>query len=75
MNVGEIIEAVQMSQGQVSNQLACLKWCGYVTSRSEGKFVYYRVTDVRIHNLIDLARAVMADNAERIRTCPRMGDL
>lgn len=75
LNVGEIIEAVQMSQGQVSNQLACLKWCGYVTSRSEGKFVYYRVTDVRIHNLIDLARAVMADNAERIRTCTRMGDL
>lgn len=74
MNVGEIIEAVQMSQGQVSNQLACLKWCGYVGSRSEGKFVYYRVTDVRIRDLINLARAVVADNAENIRACARMGD-
>lgn len=74
MNVGEIIEAVQMSQGQVSNQLACLKWCGYVTSRSEGKFVYYQVTDVRIRDLINLARAVVADNAENIRACTRMGD-
>ncbi len=74
MNVGEIIEAVQMSQGQVSNQLACLKWCGYVTSRSEGRFVYYRVTDARIRDLINLARAVVADNAENIRACTRMGD-
>lgn len=74
MNVGEIIEAVQMSQGQVSNQLACLKWCGYVSSRSEGKFVYYRVIDVRIRDLINLARAVVADNAENIRACTRMGD-
>lgn len=73
MNVGEIVEAVQMSQGQVSNQLACLKWCGYVTSRSEGKFVYYRVMDVRIRDLIHLARAVVADNAESIRACTRMG--
>lgn len=74
MNVREIIEAVQMSQGQVSNQLACLKWCGYVTSRSEGKFVYYRVTDTRIRDLINLARAVVADNAENIRACTRIGN-
>lgn len=73
LNVGEIIEAVQMSQGQVSNQLACLKWCGYVASRGEGKFVYYRVTDSRIRNLINLARSIVADNAEHIRACTRMG--
>ncbi len=74
MNVREITEAVGMSQGQVSNQLACLKWCGYVTSRTQGRFVYYRVTDPRIRQLIELARAVVADNAERIRACTRMGE-
>lgn len=73
LNVGEIINAVQMSQGQISNQLACLKWCGYVTSRREGKFVYYRLTDSRIRDLIDLARLIMADNVEQIRSCTRMG--
>ncbi len=74
MNVGELIDAVQMSQGQISNQLACLKWCGYVTSRSEGKYVYYRVADPRVKDLINLARALVADNAEAIRACTRMGD-
>lgn len=73
MNVSQITEAVGMSQSQVSNQLACLKWCGYVTSRSEGKFVYYRVTDPRIREIIRLARAVVADNAEHVRSCTRMG--
>lgn len=73
MNVGQITEAVGVSQSQVSNQLACLKWCGYVTSRSEGKFVYYRVTDPRIREIIRLARAVVADNAEYVRSCTRMG--
>ncbi|MBI4339538.1 MAG: winged helix-turn-helix transcriptional regulator [Chloroflexi bacterium] len=73
MNVREIIDAVGMSQSQVSNQLACLKWCGYVTSRSEGKFVYYRVADPRVRDLIYLARAIVADNAEAIHCCTRMG--
>lgn len=73
MNVSEIITAVGMSQGQISNQLGCLKWCGYVTSTCKGKYVYYRVTDDRIRSLIELAQAVVADNAEHIRTCTRMG--
>lgn len=73
MNVGEIVEAVHMSQGHVSNQLACLKWCGFITARSEGKFILYRVTDARIRDLINLARAVVADNAEQIRAWTRIG--
>ncbi len=73
MNVGQLIEAVGMSQGQISNQLACLKWCGYVTSRGQGKHVYYRVADPRVKDLISLAQSLVADNAEVIRACTRMG--
>ena len=73
LNVGQIVDAIRMSQGQVSNQLACLKWCGYVTSHSEGRFVYYRVTDRRIRALVELARQIVADNAEHIHSCTRLG--
>ncbi|HEY8489261.1 MAG TPA: metalloregulator ArsR/SmtB family transcription factor [Thermaerobacter sp.] len=73
LNVGQIVEALGVSQSQVSNQLACLKWCGYVTSRSEGRFVYYRVTDPRIRALVELSRQIVADNAEHIRACTRLG--
>ena len=47
-NVNELVQLLGCSQSQVSNHLACLKWCGYVTGRQEGKHIYYQVTDGRI---------------------------
>ena len=70
--VGELVEAVGVSQGQVSNHLACLKWCGYVSSRQAGKYVYYRVTDERVRTVMELAKAIVADNVAQISQCTRM---
>ncbi|MDA8351693.1 MAG: metalloregulator ArsR/SmtB family transcription factor [Firmicutes bacterium] len=70
--VGQLVEELGIKQSQISNQLACLKWCGFVTSRQEGKCVYYRVTDSRVRDLIQIARQVVADNAEHINACTRM---
>lgn len=70
--VGELVEELNMKQSQISNQLACLKWCGFVASRHEGKYVYYRVTDPRIREMIEMARQVVADNAEHINFCTRI---
>ncbi|UOF90898.1 metalloregulator ArsR/SmtB family transcription factor [Fodinisporobacter ferrooxydans] len=71
-NVGQLVEMLGQSQSQVSNQLACLKWCGYVTSRQEGKYVLYRISDERVRTILDLAKSIVADNAEHIRCCTRM---
>ncbi len=71
-NVSELVELLGQPQSRVSNHLACLRWCGYVASRREGKFVYYRVADPRIRQLLDLGRAMIADNAAAILTCTRM---
>ncbi|WP_290591141.1 metalloregulator ArsR/SmtB family transcription factor [Alicyclobacillus sp.] len=71
-NVSQLVEATGATQSQVSNQLACLKWCGYVTSRQEGKYVLYRISDERVRTLLQLAKAIVADNAEHIRCCTRM---
>jgi DNA-binding transcriptional ArsR family regulator len=71
-NVSQLVDELGMKQSQISNQLACLKWCGYVTSRSEGKFIYYHITDERVREMICLAREVVADNAEHINSCTRM---
>ncbi len=71
-NVSELVALLGQPQSRVSNHLACLRWCGYVASRREGKFVYYRVADPRVRHLLDLARAVIADNAAAILTCTRM---
>jgi DNA-binding transcriptional ArsR family regulator len=71
-NVGRLVEELNMKQSQISNQLACLKTCGFVTSRQEGKFVYYQVTDPRVREMIELAQGVVADNASRINSCTRL---
>lgn len=71
-SVGQLVEATKATQSQVSNQLACLKWCGYVSSRQDGKYVLYRISDERVRMILQLAKEVVADNAEHIRSCTRM---
>ena len=71
-SVGQLVEAVGAAQSQISNQLACLKWCGYVASRQDGKYVLYRISDERVRSILQLAKEIVADNAEHIRCCTRM---
>jgi DNA-binding transcriptional ArsR family regulator len=72
LNVTAIVERIGQPQSRVSSHLACLKWCGYVTGRREGKYIYYRVADERVASLLLLARGIIADHATEILTCTRM---
>lgn len=71
-NVSELVAVLGQPQGRVSTHLACLRWCGYVTSRRVGKYIYYRIADERVAGLLDLAHRIIADHAEAILTCARM---
>jgi DNA-binding transcriptional ArsR family regulator len=71
-NVSELVEELQIKQSQVSNQLACLKWCGYVSTRQEGKFIYYEIKDERVREILKLASEVVSDNAAHISQCTRI---
>ena len=68
-NVSQLVELTGSPQGRVSSHLACLRWCGYVTTRQEGRNVYYRVTDHRVRRLIETAARLVRDHADRIRAC------
>jgi len=70
--VGQLAERLQQSQPKVSNHLACLRWCGFVTSRREHPSVIYRVADPRVMQLLDLGRSLLADNAEHVAACGRI---
>ena len=71
-NVSELIKLLHVSQSNISNHLACLKWCGYITSRKEGTSVYYQITDDRVRKIVGLARAIIADHAENLYACTRI---
>ena len=71
-NVSELIKNIGAPQSNISNHLACLKWCGYITSRKEGTSVYYQITDERVRKIISLAREVVAGHAENLYACTRI---
>lgn len=71
-NVSELVEAIGVQQGRISSHLACLRWCGFIVARREGKFIYYRVVDERVRELVHLAHRLLADNAGEIASCFRL---
>jgi DNA-binding transcriptional ArsR family regulator len=64
-SVGELVGALRQPQPKVSNHLACLRWCGFVTAERRGKRVFYRISDPRVAEVIDIAKALLVDN-ERV---------
>jgi len=71
-NVNQLVELLRAPQGRVSNHLACLRWCGYVSTKRKGKYIYYQVTDARVSQIIKLVKQIMADNKEHIEACQRI---
>jgi ArsR family transcriptional regulator, cadmium/lead-responsive transcriptional repressor len=71
-SVGEIVLQLGVPQSRISNQLACLKWCGYVTTQRDGRSIIYRITDDRVREVLRLTRAIVGDNATRIASCIRI---
>ncbi len=70
--VSEIVEALGVSQPKVSNHLACLRWCGFVEARQSGRFVFYRIADRRVRQMVRLARQLLRDNEEHVALCRRI---
>lgn len=71
-SVGELVERLGLPQPQVSNHLACLRWCGFVEARREGRTVYNRIADPRVAAMLELAQSLLADNAEHVAACCRI---
>ncbi len=69
MRTGELVDAVGGLQGRVSSHLACLRHCGLVADRKEGRNVYYSISDPRVAEFLPTALAMVADNASHIATC------
>lgn len=72
-SVSELVQATGLNQPNVSNHLACLRDCGLVVSSKHKKYVYYRLSDVRVGELLVLAEKLLADVARGVYACTRYG--
>ena len=72
-SVTELVNETGLPQSRISNHLACLRWCQFVDAERQGRRVVYSVVDTRLRQLFDLADDIIADKAEHLATCTRIG--
>jgi len=74
LSVEDIRQAFGCKQARLSNQLACLRWCDFVTTRRDGNRIYYSIAEPAIPELLHLADMALQHQAERIAACTRVED-
>ena len=70
-SVGEIAQATETTFANVSAHLACLAECGLVRSEKRGKYVFYRLQERRVRDLIKIAEGILANVSRQIYECTR----
>lgn len=68
--VTDLISALQIAQPRLSNHLACLRHCGFVTVRRHGTFMYYALADARLADLVGLGTNMALRRAGALGNCP-----
>src|SRR5215831_4054896 len=72
-SVGELVIELGQRQPRVSAHLACLRHCGLVEHRRQGREVLYRLRLGNLKALIDRAAELTIPLGERLATCTRIG--
>jgi ArsR family transcriptional regulator, cadmium/lead-responsive transcriptional repressor len=72
LSVSELVERLRVPQPKVSNHLACLRWCGFIEARREGRTVFNRIADPRVLSMLELAASLLEDNADHVAACCRI---
>ena len=67
--VTDLVQQVGTSQANVSNHLICLRECGLIAARPEGRQTFYRVASEEIETLLRAAEAVLAETGSSIELC------
>ncbi|MER2006142.1 MAG: metalloregulator ArsR/SmtB family transcription factor [Psychrobacillus sp.] len=69
--VSEIVEEINGSQSNISQHLACLKGCGIIVGRNEGKYIYYSLRNQHIRDLLTMFDVVLKDIEKDMASCER----
>jgi DNA-binding transcriptional ArsR family regulator len=69
LRVKDLMERIGGSQGNVSKHVACLKDCGLIVDRPEGRQVFYRSAHPEIVELLAAAEVLLVATGERINLC------
>ncbi len=74
LSVTEIYLKLGHAQNLVSHHLACLKNCGLVTAKKQGKQVFYRIRNKKVFKLLNLTNSYIEDVLESVLFCEVVSD-
>ncbi|WP_042225121.1 ArsR/SmtB family transcription factor [Oceanobacillus manasiensis] len=67
--VSQIVQDINGNQSNISQHLSCLKGCGLVVGRQDGKYVYYRVRNQLVRDLLTMVDVVLEDVEKDVACC------
>jgi DNA-binding transcriptional ArsR family regulator len=68
--VVDLVSAVGTSQSNISGHLACLKDCGLVADRPEGRQVFYRIARPEVYGVLQAAEDALGAIGHAVELCP-----
>ena len=71
--VVELTDHLGLAQSTVSGHIACLRECGSVSARAEGRSTYYSLARPELLDLLGAAERLLAATGEQVRLCPNYG--
>lgn len=71
--VADLVEQLGLAQSTVSAHMACLRDCGLVTGRPQGRQVFYSLTQPELLDLLASAETVLSATGNSVALCPNYG--
>lgn len=71
--VTDLVALLGLAQGTVSGHLGCLRDCGLVTARAQGRQMFYSLAHPHLLDLLAAAEALLAVTGDAVELCPRYG--
>lgn len=69
--VTDLVTSLSGSQGNISGHLSCLKECGLVIDRREGRQVFYCIAHPEVLDVLRGVESLLAITGQAIQLCPR----
>ncbi|MGW6266642.1 ArsR/SmtB family transcription factor [Cellulosimicrobium cellulans] len=71
--VAELTADLGLAQSTVSSHVACLKDCGLVAGRMEGRRVFYSLARPELLDMLAAAETLLAATGSAVALCPTYG--
>lgn len=71
--VADLVDELGLAQSTVSAHVACLRGCGLVEGRPQGRQVFYSLACPELLDLLTAAEAVLQATGNAVVLCPNYG--